>query len=425
MESHEIEYRVVGEDLQFVEILLDPGETVVGEAGAMMYMSDGTSFDTKMGDGAEPEQGFFAKAKAAAKRAVTGEGVFMTHFTNSGGGQGRVAFASPVPGRVIPVDLAASGGRILAQKAAFLCAALGTKLDVAAAGSDEAGRKWMTRLVGGEGLLLQSIEGDGLAFLNAGGMVVEHRLQGEKLLVDTGCIVGFDATVGYSVEQGQHPQERPARRRRAVPRHARGRGSGLAAVDPGRPPRRRDGPQQSLVEERARPGEAFRLERLTPGPAPVTARPTASAQRAWPTCRICVPSRIHRAVEPSMSAKRKLTSPTARSDAQRTIAQPARSTTCQTTVRPRAGGHWWSVMVTGGQLGPDPGSRDPCKHRVLLRMSRSFTRQRPLVRTQYRPPREIADGQRSRRSTRANKSSGLAPQSTPPRTRPNAGGRPA
>jgi uncharacterized protein (TIGR00266 family) len=201
MESHEIEYRVVGEDLQFVEILLDPGETVVGEAGAMMYMSDGTSFDTKMGDGAEPEQGFFAKAKAAAKRAVTGEGVFMTHFTNSGGGQGRVAFASPVPGRVIPVDLAASGGRILAQKAAFLCAALGTKLDVAAAGSDEAGRKWMTRLVGGEGLLLQSIEGDGLAFLNAGGMVVEHRLQGEKLLVDTGCIVGFDATVGYSVEQ--------------------------------------------------------------------------------------------------------------------------------------------------------------------------------------------------------------------------------
>lgn len=172
MGSHEIEYRVHGEDLQFVEIYLDQDETVIGEAGAMMYMDDGVAFDTKMGDGAEPEQGFMAKAKSAAKRVVTGESLFLTHFTNVAGHKRRVAFASPMPGRIVPIDLAQSGGRVLAQKSAFLCAAMGTKLDWADAGSQgEGGSKWMTRIAGGEGWLLQALEGDGLAFLNAAGMV--------------------------------------------------------------------------------------------------------------------------------------------------------------------------------------------------------------------------------------------------------------
>jgi uncharacterized protein (TIGR00266 family) len=205
VQSHDIEFRVHGEDLQFVEIYLDQGETVIGEAGAMMYMDEGVSFEAKMGDGSgPPEEGFFKKAKAAAKRAVTGEGLFLTHFTNVAGHKRRVAFASPIPGRVVPIDLAQSGGRILAQKSAFLCAALGSTLGVAAAGTkgeDGGGKKWLTRMAGGEGWLLQTIEGDGLAFLNAGGMVIEHQLEGNKLLVDTGCIVGFDSSIEYSVEQ--------------------------------------------------------------------------------------------------------------------------------------------------------------------------------------------------------------------------------
>ena len=195
MLSHEVEYQVFGDDLQFVEIELDPGESVVAEAGAMMYLEEGITFETKMGDGSEPDQKFFGKLKSAGKRAVTGESVFMTHFTNSGMGKQKVACAAPFPGKIVPVDLAAMGGRLVCQKDAFLCAAMGTKIGIVF------NRKLGTGLFGGEGFILQDLQGDGLAFLHAGGTIVEKRLAGEKLRVDTGCLVAFEPTVDYSIER--------------------------------------------------------------------------------------------------------------------------------------------------------------------------------------------------------------------------------
>ncbi len=196
MRSHEIDYRIYGGDLQFVEIELDPGEVVIAEAGAMMYMEQGIGFETKMGDGSDPDQGTWGKLKSAAKRGVTGEGLFMTHFTNRAPqGKQRVAMAAPYPGKILPINLAAAGGHLLAQKDAFLCAAAGTKLDIAF------NRKLGTGLFGGEGFILQSISGDGLAFLHAGGTIIEKQLQGETLRVDTGCIVAFQPQIQYSIER--------------------------------------------------------------------------------------------------------------------------------------------------------------------------------------------------------------------------------
>ena len=196
MRSHEIDYRIYGDDLQFVEVELDPGEVVIAEAGAMMYMEQGITFQTKMGDGSDPNQGGWGKLKSAAKRGITGEGLFMTHFTNSAPlGKQRVAMAAPYPGKILPINLAAAGGNLLAQKDAFLCAAAGTKLDIAF------NRKLGTGLFGGEGFILQSISGDGLAFLHAGGTIVEKQLQGETLRVDTGCIVAFQPQIQYSIER--------------------------------------------------------------------------------------------------------------------------------------------------------------------------------------------------------------------------------
>ncbi|WP_177420722.1 TIGR00266 family protein [endosymbiont of Lamellibrachia barhami] len=195
MKAHEIDYKIIGHDMQLVEIELDPEETVIAEAGAMTYMEQQISFETKMGDGSNPDQGIFGKMFSAGKRMITGESVFITHFTNSGSsGKQCVAFAAPYPGTVMPLDLSQLGGRIICQKDAFLCAALGTKLGIAF------NKKLGTGLFGGEGFILQKLEGDGLAFIQAGGTVVEKRLNGETLRIDTGCLVGFTDGIDYSIE---------------------------------------------------------------------------------------------------------------------------------------------------------------------------------------------------------------------------------
>ncbi|MGB1199231.1 MAG: TIGR00266 family protein [Thalassotalea sp.] len=194
MQSHEIDYEIIGQAMQMVEVELDHGETVIAEAGAMNYMEDGINFDTKMGDGSDANQGLMGKLFSAGKRALTGESVFMTHFTNEQYGKKRVAFAAPFPGSIIPVDLAESGGQITCQKDSFLCAALGTKVDIAF------NKRLGSGFFGGEGFILQSLHGDGKAFLHAGGTVVEKELNGETLRLDTGCLVAFSQGIEYSIE---------------------------------------------------------------------------------------------------------------------------------------------------------------------------------------------------------------------------------
>ncbi|MBN1830016.1 MAG: TIGR00266 family protein [Deltaproteobacteria bacterium] len=195
MKSHEVDYRIIGNDMQIVEIGLDPGETVVAEAGAMNYMDGEITFEAKMGDGSRAEEGFFGKLMSAGKRALTGESIFMTHFTNAGKGRKTVAFAAPYPGRIIAVDLSSHGGEILCQKDAFLCAARGTEIGIAFT------RKLGAGFFGGEGFILQRLRGDGLAFLHSGGTVIEKSLSGEILRVDTGCIVAFTAGIHYDIER--------------------------------------------------------------------------------------------------------------------------------------------------------------------------------------------------------------------------------
>lgn len=192
--SHEIDYRIHGDDLQTVEVELDPQETVIAEAGAMNWMEDDIAFDTRMGDGSEANSGVMGKLFGAGKRLLTGESLFMTHFTNRGAMKRKVAFAAPYPGKIVPVDLAALGGDLLCQKDAFLCAALGTSVSIAF------NRKLGAGFFGGEGFILQKLQGDGRAFLHAGGTVVKRELRGETLRVDTGCIVAFDETVSYDIQ---------------------------------------------------------------------------------------------------------------------------------------------------------------------------------------------------------------------------------
>lgn len=193
--SHEIDYKIIGESIQMVEIELDPRETVIAEAGAMNYMEDGITFETKMGDGSEPEAGLMGKLLSMGKRAITGESLFMTHFTNVGSGKRRVTFSAPYPGTVIPISLSEFGGQLLCQKDAFLCAALGTKVGIAL------NKKLGTGLFGGEGFILQKLDGDGMAFIHAGGTIVRKELRGEKLLIDTGCLVAFSPSLDYSIER--------------------------------------------------------------------------------------------------------------------------------------------------------------------------------------------------------------------------------
>jgi len=197
MRCHEIDYEVIGEGMQLVEVELDPGETVIAEAGAMNYMEQGITFDTKMGDGANVDQGFFSKLFSAGKRIVTGESLFMTHFTNQGEGKQRVAFSSPYPGTIIPINLAEVREEILCQKDSFLCAALGTKIDIAF------NKRLGSGLFGGEGFILERLQGDGMAFIHAGGTVIEKELNGETLRLDTGCLVGFTKGIEYDIQMNK------------------------------------------------------------------------------------------------------------------------------------------------------------------------------------------------------------------------------
>lgn len=195
MNSHAVEYEIFGDDMQLVEVELDPGETVIAEAGAMNYMEDGIDFQARMGDGTEMDKGLLGKVFGAGKRMLTGESLFMTHFTNQGSGKKRVAFAAPYPGRIIPLDLSEIGGRLICQKDAFLCAAYGTRVTITF------NRKFGAGLFGGEGFILQKLEGNGLAFVHAGGTVIQRDLNGEKLMVDTGCLVGFTEGIDYDIQR--------------------------------------------------------------------------------------------------------------------------------------------------------------------------------------------------------------------------------
>lgn len=195
MQSHEIDYKIIGDDVQLVEIELDAGETVIAEAGAMLYMEDGISFETRLGDGSNPRAGFFDKVLMAGSRLITGESLFLTHFSNRGWGKKHVAFSAPYPGTIIPLNLALLGGRIIVQKDAFLCAALGTQIAITF------NRKLGAGFFGGEGFIMQELRGDGKAFIHAGGTVIERYLNNEVLRVDTGCIVAYEPSIEFSVEQ--------------------------------------------------------------------------------------------------------------------------------------------------------------------------------------------------------------------------------
>jgi uncharacterized protein (TIGR00266 family) len=195
MKSHELDYEIFGDDMQIVEVELDPGETVIAEAGAMNYMDAGITFETRMGDGSEANSGLMGKLLQVGKRVLTGESIFMTHFTNRGNGKQRVAFAAPYPGKIIPLQLAEIGGRFICEKDAFLCAALGTKVSI------RFNRKLGSGFFGGEGFILQQLDGDGLAFVHAGGTIIRKELRGNTLLVDTGCIVGFTEGIDYDIQR--------------------------------------------------------------------------------------------------------------------------------------------------------------------------------------------------------------------------------
>lgn len=195
MKCHEVDYEILGDDMQIVEIELDPGEVVIAEAGAMNYMEDGITFDTKMGDGSKPGGGVLDSLMNVGKRVLTGESIFMTHFTNSASGKKRVAFAGPYPGKIVPIDMAAIGHELICQKDAFLCAAFGTSLDIAFQ------KKLGAGFFGGEGFILQRLRGDGKAFIHIGGTVIERRLENETLRVDTGCLAAFTPGVDYDIER--------------------------------------------------------------------------------------------------------------------------------------------------------------------------------------------------------------------------------
>lgn len=194
--NHEIDYKIYGEELQFVEIELDPDETAIAESGAMMMMDDGIRMQTIFGDGsAQQSTGFLGKLMSAGKRVLTGESLFMTAFSNEGQGKKKVSFAAPYTGKIIPMDLQQLGGTIIAQKDAFLCAAKGVSVGI------HFQRKLGVGIFGGEGFIMEKIEGDGMAFLHAGGYIIERDLMpGEILKIDTGCLVAYMPTIDFDIE---------------------------------------------------------------------------------------------------------------------------------------------------------------------------------------------------------------------------------
>lgn len=195
LKNHEIDYRIHGEEMQIVEIELDPQESCVAESGSFMMMNQEIKMETLFGDGSGQQQGFLGKLMSAGKRLITGESLFITAFTNIGQGKKSVSFAAPYPGKIIPMNLSLLGGKVICQKDAFLCAARGVNVGI------EFQRRLGTGIFGGEGFIMQKLEGDGLAFVHAGGLVIERELQpGEVLKVDTGCVVAYTQQVDFDVE---------------------------------------------------------------------------------------------------------------------------------------------------------------------------------------------------------------------------------
>jgi len=190
-----VDYEIKGSEMQFVEVELDPGEAAVGEAGSMMFMDAGIAMDTVFGDGSAQTGGLFGKLLGAGKRLVTGESLFTTVYTNQAAGKKRVAFAAPYPGKILPMDLRALGGTLICQKDAFLCAARGVSLGIYFQ------QKLSVGFFGGEGFIMQKLDGEGLAFVHAGGTVVKRELQpGQTLMVDTGCLVAFTPNVNFEIQ---------------------------------------------------------------------------------------------------------------------------------------------------------------------------------------------------------------------------------
>lgn len=197
MSAHEIDYHIYGEEMQFVEIELDPRETVVAEAGSFMMMDDGIEMATLFGDGSYSDGGggLWGKLLSAGKRLITGESLFMTAYTHVSNGKKKVSFAAPYPGKIIPLDLSRLEGKVICQKDAFLCAAKGVSIGI------EFSQKLGRGFFGGEGFIMQKLEGDGMAFVHAGGSIIEKKLElGEVLKIDTGCLVAFTRDVDYDIE---------------------------------------------------------------------------------------------------------------------------------------------------------------------------------------------------------------------------------
>ncbi|MED5618568.1 TIGR00266 family protein [Ideonella sp. BN130291] len=190
-----VDYEIKGAEMQFVEVELDPGEAAVGEAGSMMFMDAGISMDTIFGDGSQSQGGFFGKLMGAGKRLLTGESLFTTIYTNQASTKLRIAFAAPYPGKIMPMDLSKLGGMLICQKDAFLCAARGVSLGI------HFQQKMSVGFFGGEGFVMQKLEGDGLAFVHAGGTVLKRELQpGQTLMVDTGCLVAYTPNVNFEIQ---------------------------------------------------------------------------------------------------------------------------------------------------------------------------------------------------------------------------------
>jgi uncharacterized protein (TIGR00266 family) len=195
MNEAKLHYTVVGKDIQLVELTLQPEETVIAEAGAMICMDDGISFDVRMSDGSHPQQSVFSKLVTAGKRMVGGDSFFLTHFKNTSDTPRRVSFSSSVPGRVIPIDLSTVGCDLICQKDCFMTAELGVTLDVVFT------KRLGFGMFGGGGFVLQKLGGEGMAFIGAGGNVVERNLDDEKIIVGTGCVVAFDSCIDYEIQR--------------------------------------------------------------------------------------------------------------------------------------------------------------------------------------------------------------------------------